>query len=55
MIQTIELPKSEPLFKSEEDYQKFRDSYCESVKDDLEKYRIARLESERESMFRIVD
>jgi len=55
VIQIIELPEGEFLFKSEEEYQKFRDSYCESVKDDLEKYRIARLESERESMFRIVD
>ena len=56
MIKISELlPKSEPLFKSEEEYQKFRDSYCESVKDDMEKWRIARLESERESMYKIYD
>ena len=55
MIQIIEMPKGESFFKSEEEYQRFRDSYCESVKEDMEKWRIARLRSERESAFRIVD
>lgn len=55
MLEIIKLPKGEPFFKSEEEYLKFRDSYCESVKEDMEKHKIARLKSERESMFRIVD
>jgi hypothetical protein len=55
MIQIIEIQKGDPLFKSEEEYRRFRESYCESVKEDMEKHRIARLKSERESMFRIVD
>ena len=55
MIQIVKFPKGEPLFKSEEEYQRFRDSYYESVKEDMEKWRIAHLKSERESMFRIVD
>jgi hypothetical protein len=47
--------KCEPFFKTEEDYQRFRQDFIESIAPELEKQRIARMESERESMFRIVD
>jgi len=42
--------KSEPLFKSELDYQRLRE-----VAPDLEKYAIARALSERDSMYHLVD
>lgn len=47
--------ESKPLFRSAAEYQAFRESYMEEVAPELEKWRLARLRSERESMFRIVD
>ena len=47
--------KSEPFFKTEEDYQNFRNDFIEAVAPEMEKYRIARLESEYASMFHFVN
>ena len=57
MVEIIPLPtvKSRPLFESEAAYQKFRESFIAEVAPDMEKWRLARLKSEQESMFRIVD
>ena len=44
----------EPLFKSEEEEQRFRDWYAESVREELERLRLARLGSIHESMTRVV-
>lgn len=59
MIQTINLlpegVKSEPFFKTEEEYQRFRQDFIDAVAPEMEKHRRARMESERASMFRIVD
>lgn len=45
----------QPVFKSEDEYQKFRQSFIDEVAPEMEKHRLARLRSEHESMFRIVD
>ena len=58
MIHEIKLlpnDNSKPVFKTEEEYQAFRQSFIEAMAPDLEKHRIARLKSELESMFRIVN
>jgi hypothetical protein len=59
MIQTINLlPEGvmgEPFFKSEKEYQRFRQDFIDAVTPEMEKHRIARMESEKEAMFHIVD
>ncbi len=59
MIQSINLlpvgVKSKPLFKTEEEYQRFRHEFIDAVAPEMEKHRIARLKSELESMFHIVN
>jgi len=59
MIQTINLlpkgVKSEPFFKTEEEYQRFRQDFIDAVAPEMEKHRIARMESERDSMFHFLD
>ena len=59
MIQTISLlpegVKSEPLFKTEEEYQRFREDFIEAVAPEMEEHRIARLKSEHQSMFHLVN
>ena len=41
--------KSKPLFKTEEEYQKFRASYYETIKSELDRQREARRLSEEDS------
>lgn len=55
MIEIELLPEGEPFFKTEEEYEKFRKSFADDVSPELEKCRIARMESELDAMFRIVD
>ena len=59
MIQTISLlpegVESEPLFKTEEEYQRFREDFIEAVAPEMEKHRIARMKSEQASMFHLVN
>ena len=59
MIQKINiLPdgvKAEPFFKTEEEYQKFRQNFIDEVAPEMEKHRIARIKSEHAAMFRIVN
>jgi chloramphenicol O-acetyltransferase len=56
MIQKIKFPKgSKPLFKSQKDYEKFREEYIKEVAPEMEKHRIARAKSEHEARFRRVD
>jgi uncharacterized protein YnzC (UPF0291/DUF896 family) len=59
MIQTINLlpegVKSEPLFKTEKEYQRFRKDFIESVAPEMEKHRIARMRSEHASRFHLLD
>ena len=45
----------EPFFKAEEEYQRFRQEFIDSIAPELEQHRIARMKSELESMFRIVN
>jgi hypothetical protein len=45
---------SEPFFKTEEEYQAFRDRFSEGVREENEKWRQVRLASLRQSMFRFV-
>jgi hypothetical protein len=45
---------SEPLFKTVAEYESFRLSFLDKVEPELEKLRTARINSERESFFRIV-
>lgn len=46
---------SQPLFKTEEEYQTFRESYIEEVGPKLREYDLARARSERDSMFHLVN
>jgi hypothetical protein len=59
MTRTINLfpegVKSEPFFKTEEEYQRFRRNFIDSVSPEMEKQRRARRESEQASMFHIVN
>jgi hypothetical protein len=59
MIQTISLlpegVKSELLFKTEEEYQRFREDFIEAVAPEMEKHRIARMKSEHASRFHLVN
>jgi hypothetical protein len=59
MVQIINiLPdgvESKPLFKTEEDYQKWRQEFIDAVSGDMKKWLLACKRSELESMFRIVD
>ncbi len=47
--------KIEPLFKTDEDYQKFRDEYSRKVIPELEKWERARALSCHEAQNRLVD
>ena len=47
--------KGEPLFKTEEEYQRFREEFMREVAPDMEKYALARALSERDSMYHLVD
>lgn len=59
MITLIELlppgVKSEPLFKTEEEYWRFREEFMKEVAPALERYALARALSERDSMYHWVD
>ena len=47
--------KTEPFFKTPEEYAAFRDAYIEFVTPRLEELKWARIRSEQESMRRIVN
>lgn len=44
----------QPFYATREEYEEFRERFVAAVTPQLEKYRLAHLRSERESMFRIV-
>lgn len=50
-----EVVKSEPLFKTEEEYQIFRESYMVEVCSKLREFDLARARSERDSMYHLLD
>jgi len=55
MFEALELcpgVKWEPLFKTEKEYQEFRERYIAAVTPQLEAYELARRRSEQESFFR---
>lgn len=46
---------SKPLFPTREDYEKFREDFCNSVKPELDRQQKARMESELRARYHIVD
>lgn len=55
LIELLPGVEPEPLFKTNEEYQKFREEFSAAVAPDLEKYARARALSERDSMYHLVD
>lgn len=55
MIKKIKMPKGRKLFKTNDEYKRFRESFINDVKDEMEEHDRKRLESIRASMSRIVN
>ena len=55
MVTTLTFPQSKPFFKTEEEYQRFRDNFIKDVAPKMKKWQIARMRSEQAARNRIVN
>lgn len=54
-IQLLPGVKSKPFFKTKKEYEKWKASYCEAVKDELDRQQIRRMESAEHELPRRLD